>query len=127
MARNAADALEKDLARFNRKGPLVKVIEHAQFDSSGHLVREGKFDYMEREFHPYKMKVEGIEQDEEAYLETGRDARDQRLVITAAGGIARAMGSLGDGTGYLVDQHGRPINRTPQAPITPMPRRSKDW
>lgn len=117
MPKNPIDAIEKDLARFEHKGPGIK-----------RMVKDGEhvFDIMETEFRPYKLHGE-VEGSEEEFLKVGREARDARLVGTQSGQVVRAVGSLGDGTGYLVDQHGRPINRNVQAPVTPMPRRAKDW
>lgn len=117
MAKNTQDAIEKDLARFEHKGPGIKPMVRGD---------EKVFDIMESEFRPYQLHGE-VEGNEEEFLRVGRDARDARLVGNQNGQVYRAVGSLQDGTGYLVDQHGRPINRTQQAPITPMPRRSKDW
>lgn len=115
MAANSGDKLEKDLARFNFKGPGIRHTD------------EKHFDIMAGEFPIYNAKIETIQANEEEILRIGREARDARLVGTASGQVLQAVGSLADGTGYLVDSHGRAINRTPQAPITPMSRKAKDW
>lgn len=138
---SGGDKLDKELARFEKKGPLIKCIEHAVFDRDGRLVREGSCDTMEAEFRPYKLTglSENFQTDphaescaqlrgsEDEFYALGKQARDDRLVITTSGQIARAIGSIADGAGYLLDQHGRPINRTPQAPVTPMKRKANDW
>jgi hypothetical protein len=113
-SRSGGDKLEKELARFDLKGPRIS------------RVGDKAFDYMESEFRPYTLHGE-VQGNEEEYMKIGREARDSRLVGTASGQVVRAVGSLVDGTGYLVDANGRPINRTPQAPVTPMKRKASDW
>lgn len=142
MAKSFTEQWEKESARFEHKGALVDTLEHAVFDKEGRLVKEGKFDIMEREFRCYNLTgmSEGFATDphaescaqlrgsEQEFFEKAREARDQRLVGMKNGSVARAVGGLADGTGYLVDQHGRPINRNvQQAPITPMRRKAEDW
>jgi hypothetical protein len=102
------------------------MMEHAVFDRDGRLVREGKCDTMEREFREYNLHGEA-EGSEAKFVEIAREARDERLVGLQNGSVARAVGGLADGTGYLVDARGNPINRTPQAPVTPMKRKASDW
>jgi hypothetical protein len=120
------EKLDKELARFDKKGPLIKVLEHAVFDRDGRLVREGRCDTMEKEFAEYQLHGE-VEGNESQFMDVAREARDQRLVGNAQGQVFRAVGSLGDGSGYLVDANGRPLGRTPQAPVTPMKRKAADW
>ncbi|GAC1687204.1 MAG: hypothetical protein PVS2B2_26090 [Candidatus Acidiferrum sp.] len=111
------DRWEKEVARFEHKGPGIK-----KMTVNGEKV----FDIMESEFRAYNLHGE-VEGNEEDFMDVARHARDQRLVGTKSGAVARAIGSLGDGSGYLVDAQGRPINRTPRAPVTPMGRSKKDW
>lgn len=132
---------EKESVRFDRKGPIIKVMEHATFGPDGKLVREGRCDTMEAEFRPYNLtgttqafatdahaeSCAELVGNEQAFFDVAREAREQRLVGMKDGQVARAVGGLADGTGYLVDQFGRAITRTPNAPITPMKRRSEDW
>ena len=130
MAKSFTEQWEKESARFEHKGPAIK------------RVGEKMFDIMETEFRPYTLtgvsenyatdphaescaQLRGSEQE---FFEKAREARDQRLVGMKNGTVVRAVGGLADGTGYLVDQHGRPINRNvQQAPITPMRRKAEDW
>lgn len=114
MAKDSGDKLAKELARFDLKGPRIQ------------RVGDKAFDIMESEFRPYTLHGE-MQGNEEEYMKIGREAREARLVGMANGQVARAVGGLGDGTGYLVDAQGRPINRTPNAPVTPMGRKAKDW
>lgn len=141
MVKSFSERWDKESVRFDKKGPIIKVLEHATFGADGKLVKEGRCDTMEAEFRPYNLtglsksfatdvhaeSCAELVGNEEAFVVVAREARDNRLVGTANGQVARAIGGLADGTGYLVDQHGRPIGRTPNAPITPMTRRSKDW
>lgn len=113
-ASSAGDKLDKVLAAFNLKGPGIKKVDREHFD------------IMETEFRPYKLHGEAVGNEEE-FMQVAREARDERLVGMSNGQVARAIGGLGDGTGYLVDAQGRPINRTPQAPVTPMKRKVADW
>lgn len=141
MVKSFNERWEKESVRFDKKGPIIKVIEHATFGPDGKLVREGRCDTMEAEFRPYNLTgaSEAFSTDPHAescaqlrgseaeFFEIAREARDQRLVGTKDGNVARAIGGLADGTGYLLDQHGRVIGRTPNAPITPMRRKAEDW
>jgi len=109
--KSLADRIEQDMARFEHKGPGIRQV------GSDH------FDIMAGEFNAYRFDI-GSEEDA---LTLGREARDLRLVGTKSGQVARAVGSLSDGTGYLLNAQGQPVNRTPQAPITPMKRKAADW
>jgi len=118
VAKSFTEQWEKESARFEHKGPAIK-----------RMTKDGEkvFDIMESEFRPYQLHGE-VEGNEEEFVRVGREARDSRLVGMKNGNVVRAVGSLADGTGYLVDQHGRPINRNvQQAPITPMRRKAEDW
>jgi hypothetical protein len=129
-----ADAPDKILAPFSSKGALVQVLEPSVRDGHGRIVKEGKFDLMEREFRPYKLHgrtdpssadVEGSEQE---FFELGKQVRDERLVGMANGKVVRAVGDLKHGTGMLVDLYGRPIGSNVQeAPVTRSKRSPKDW
>jgi hypothetical protein len=113
-SQSSGEKLEKVLAQFSLKGPAIK------------RVGEKSFDLMESEFRPYKLHGEAVGSEEE-FMQVAREAREERLVGMANGSVARAVGTIGDGTGYLVDARGNPINRTPQAPVTPMKRKASDW
>ena len=115
MVKNPAEAMEKELARFQFKGAGIRKTDAEHFD------------IMAGEFPSYQVSADNFKGTEQDALELGRAARDERLVITTSGQIARAMGTLGDGSGYLVDASGRPINRNVTAPITPMKRKASDW
>ena len=113
MAKNLNERIEKDLARFDRKGPLVDCLEHAQFDREGHIVVKG---WKETTSLTAESAVKELEQycggflctfvDREGTM-TGTDldwfARLRAatpLPITAAGGIhtieeVRALTALG--------------------------------
>lgn len=112
---SGGDKLERELARFQFKGPGIKSTD------------EKHFDIMAGEFPSYQVQVESINANEQEILEIGRDARDNRLVATQAGRIVRAVGSLSDGTGYLVDAYGNPLRNAQQVPITPLKRKPQDW
>ena len=114
-SQSGGDKLEKELARFKFKGPGIRATDKDHFDIMG------------GEFPAYNAQIENIRATEDEILLIGREAREARLVCTASGGIARAIGSLADGSGYLVDSNGRPLNRTPQASVTPMKRKASDW
>ena len=115
VVKNPADALEKDLARFRFKGPGIRKTDTEHFD------------IMAGEFTPHYAQIESIQATDEEILRIGREARDDRLVGTHSGKIARAAGNLSDGSGYLVDLYGNPINRTQAVPVTPMKRKPSDW
>ena len=110
-----SDKIERDLARFSFKGPGIRKTDSEHYD------------VMAGEFPNYNVKVDTIQANEQEILEIGREARDGRLVGTRSGRIARAVGSLSDGSGYLVDAQGVPVSSHNQAPVTPMPRRAKEW
>ena len=112
---SGGDKLDKELARFGFKGPGIRATDKEHFD------------IMAAEFPAYTAQIETINATEDEILRIGREARDSRFVGTSSGRIARAVGSLADGSGYLVDAQGKPINRTQQAPITPMKRKAADW
>jgi len=115
VVKNPADALEKDLARFRFKGPGIRKTDTEHFD------------IMAGEFTPHHAQIESIQATDEEILRIGREARDERLVGTHSGRIARAAGNLSDGSGYLVDMYGNPINRNQNVPVTPMKRKPSDW
>jgi hypothetical protein len=121
--------VEKLLAPFSAKGPAIKRV-HKEGDP------EKYFDIMEKEFRPYKRSGardpnSGAEVvgNEEEFVEVAREARDERLVGLSSGTVARAAGSLKDGSGMLYDLHGRPLvqGSTQQAPISRTKRSPKDW
>jgi hypothetical protein len=125
----AETPLERVLAPFSMKGPAIKRVRKPDDD-------EHYFDITEREFRPYKRS--GVKDpnsgaevvgNEEEFVAVAREARDDRLVGVASGQVVRAVGSLKEGTGMLVDLYGRPLSQgnVQQAPVTRTKRSPRDW
>jgi len=125
----ATDPLEKVLAPFTAKGPAIRRVRKPDDD--------GKyFDIMTSEFAAYKRsgvrdpnsgaEVQG---NEEEFMDVARQARDERLVGVASGQVVRAVGSLKEGTGMLVDLYGRPLAQSgaQTAPVERTRRSPRDW
>ena len=124
--------IDKVLSPFSMKGAAIKKLENRR----GTYEDPVNSDLMEREFRPFKRsgvrdpnsgaEVVGSEDD---FVEAARQARDDRLVGMANGTVARAVGSLKEGTGVLYDLHGRPLvsGNAQQAPISRTKRSPKDW
>ena len=131
----AQTVIEKTLAPFQQKGALVNVVEPCVHDRNGDIVKEGKFDLMEREFRAIKRSgapdpnsgasLVGSEAD---FVEVARQARDDRLVGMTNGVVVRAAGNLNDGSGALYDMNGRPVSGSvQQAPVRQTKRSPRDW
>jgi len=121
--------VDRLLAPFSSKGPAIKRV-FKEGDS------EKYFDIMEREFRSYKRSGvrdpnSGAEVvgSEEEFVEVAKQARDDRLVGLNTGTVARAAGSLKEGTGLLYDLHGRPLvqGNAQQAPVSRTKRSPRDW
>jgi len=124
--------VDKVLSVFTMKGAGIKKLENRR----GTYEDPVNSDLMEREFRPFKRSGvrdpnSGAEVvgNEDEFVEAARQARDDRLVGMANGTVARAVGSLKEGTGLLYDLHGRPLvsGNAQQAPISRTKRSPKDW
>jgi hypothetical protein len=128
----ADDKLDRVLSSFSAKGPAIQKLEKRM----GTIENPVDSDLMEREFRPYTLKGNrdpnsGAELvgNETEFVEKAREARDDRLVGMASGQVARAAGSLSDGTAMIYDGNGRPLVRSgQQVPVQQTRRRStKEW